>query len=37
MTEVITFQQALSEIKAKQLAQMYLDTYGPKERTKKKR
>lgn len=36
MTEVITFQQALSEVKAKRLAQMYLDTYGPKERTKKK-
>lgn len=36
MTEVITFQQALSKVKAKRLAQMYLDTYGPKERTKKK-
>lgn len=35
MTEVLTFQQALSKVKAKRLAQMYLDTYGPKERTKK--
>lgn len=36
MIEVLTFQQALSKVKAKRLAQMYLDTYGPKERTKKK-
>lgn len=36
MTEVITFQQALSKVKAKRLAQMYLDTCGPRERTKKK-
>lgn len=36
MTEVLTFQQALSKVKAKRLAQMYLDTYGPKKRTKKK-
>lgn len=36
MTEIITFQQALSKVKAKRLTQMYLDTYGPKERTKKK-
>lgn len=35
MTEVITFQQALRKIKAKRLAQVYLDAYGPKERTKK--
>lgn len=36
MTEVLTFQQTLRKIKAGKLAQMYLDTYGPKERTKKK-
>lgn len=35
MTEVITFQQALRKVKAKQLAQVYLDTYGPNKRTKK--
>lgn len=36
MTEVLTFQQALNKIKVKRLARIYLDTYGPKERTKKK-
>lgn len=35
MTEVLTFQQALSKVKAKQLAQMYLDVYGSNKRTKK--
>lgn len=35
MTEVITFQQALSKVKVKRLAQMYLDVYGPNKRTKK--
>lgn len=35
MTEVITFQQALRKVKAKQLAQVYLDSYGPQKCTKK--
>ena len=36
MTEVLTFQQTLREIKVGKLVRIYLDTYGPKERTKKK-